>query len=1015
MDANAAGAGPHTIAFNIASGSLSGSFASNRALIVLASNLPAITAANVTIDGATQTTNVGDTNTGTLGTTTSVGVDGLAIVPVARPEVELSLGNTTGLTTLLTLQASGCTVKNLAIHGGSSAGILINSGATGFSIRECIIGSTALSYSYPNDGTQCGTYAISIANGAGGGTIANSLIGFNGSSGLYIINGGTTPITVSGCQFNQNGYNVSGGDAITLGSSTAVTSGPVTISGNLITAPNSSGVQLEIGATGITTIENNTLLSCGLGGGTNISSLEGSAICYLQRNGTRVGSNPDIIRKNVIQNSEASGIVVGYGQKAVRITQNQIFSNGLLSLDLTDNSTAIPGSGATMYGNGDGVTANRNNNTSVTASSPNGGIDYPIFTTAQLDGNTLRVAGYVGTAANQATFAGATVELFEAINDGNNNGAVISGDGQSVPHGELQNYLGSLTVGATGSFSGSLTVSNLAAGNLLAGTAWLSAKGTSEASNLITVAPTNPPVATDLTNTVLQNTAGRTNLSVSLAATTTTLNGTITTFTIVALPAVAAGALYFDNGTNVIPVQVGLRIPYASRSNLSFDPAAGFSGQAILGYTATDNAGKVSDGNATLTIPVNAPPVANQVANTLNMSGGGIPNTNAQTALSPLSGTDSDGVLVSFTVTALPATAAGVLYYNNGTSTVAVVAGSTTITFARAGQLLFDPAAGYNGQASFQYTATDDQSGVSAAATYTIPVGTGVISGTNKAPVADSKTTASVPVNAGSTSISAMSGTDPDGTVAGFTVKTLPSTGTLYFNGALAAAGTQILANQANLLTYRPSTIGATSFTYTATDNQGLESSVATFSVPVVGPLPVTLVRFVVVATGSDAALTWTTATEVNNAYFVVERSVDGTTFYSLGKVAGKGNTTSGYTYQFTDLGVGQQPQRVIYYRLRQVDGDGTTQYTPTRTLEFAPAAAQVQLAPNPTSTVLALQLPIRGAHCTIYSTSGQRLQTTYIAGTTASLNVQTLASGVYLLRVQFDAGYSQVYRFSKQ
>nr|GFC46956.1 hypothetical protein [Tanacetum cinerariifolium] len=65
-NANAAGAGPHTIAFNIPSASLTGSFGSKRAVIALASPLPAITVASVTIDGTTQTTFGGDTNTGTL-------------------------------------------------------------------------------------------------------------------------------------------------------------------------------------------------------------------------------------------------------------------------------------------------------------------------------------------------------------------------------------------------------------------------------------------------------------------------------------------------------------------------------------------------------------------------------------------------------------------------------------------------------------------------------------------------------------------------------------------------------------------------------------------------------------------------------------------------------------------------------------------------------------------------------------------------------------------------------------
>ena len=991
-----------------------------RAVITLATSLPTIAVANVTLDGTTQTTTIGNTNTGTLGTTTTVGVDGLTVTPVNRPEVEISLP--VGSNAVLTIGATSCTVKGIAIHGAGAtsgtasgtnrdlgAGILINPSSNGFAITDCFVGSTALSYSYPTDGTYCGTYGISITSGAGGGTITHSLIGFTGNSGIYCINGGTSSVTISGCQFNQNGYNANGGDAITLGSSNAIVAGPMTISGNLITAPNSSGVQLEIGASSLTTIENNTMLSCGLGGGNTTSSLEGSAICYLQRNGTHTGSSSDVIRRNIIQSSEASGVVVGYGQKTVQITQNRISNNGSLSIDLIDNSLAYPGNTTTvdMYGNGDGVTGNRNNS-GVVAASPNGGIDYPIFTSAQLNGTSLIVAGYVGTAANQTTFAGATVELYEAVDDGNNNGVILAGDGKSVAHGELGRYLGSLTVGSTGGFSGTLAVSNLAAGNTITGTAWLSTKGTSEASSLITVTPTNPPIATDLVNATLQNTADRTNLSVSLAATTTTVGGTITSFTIVSLPSVASGALYYNNGTNVVPATVGLSIPYANRANLSFDPAVGFSGDAIIGYTATDNANKTSDGNATVTIPVNSPPIANNITNAA------IPNTNAQTSISALSGTDSDGTITSFTITSIPSAAAGKLYYNNGTTTVQVT-GTISVPYARANQLLFTPTAGYNGQAIFQYTATDNNNGVSAVATYTIPVGTGITSSVNAVPTADSKTNTSIPVNAGTTSLVPVTGADTDGTIAGFTIKTLPSTGTLYFNGAVATVGTQVLANQANLLSFKPSSIGSTSFTYTATDNRGAESTVATFTIPVVGPLPVTLSSFVVQAAGLGATIRWTTATELDNAYFVVERSYDAVAFSPVSQVAGKGNTSTGYAYQATDPGVAQQPNYTVYYRLRQVDTDGTITYSPVRVLRFAENLVDAQLAPNPTSGTITLQLPVTGTQCLIYTTTGRLLQTQYTNDTTPVLDVSSLPAGLYMLQLQFDGGSMSTHRFIKQ
>jgi hypothetical protein len=1031
LDANAAGVGPHTIAFNVPSASLTGSFGSKRALIGLASPLPALTVANVTIDGTTQTTNVGDTNTGTLGTTTTVGVDGLTVSALPRPEVELSLPNSASATaSLLVIQGANCTVKGLALHGGGTggtsnggdrrAGIQLDTNADGFLITQCIVGSTALSFSYPSDGTQCAVFGISVGTGAGSGTISNSLIGFTGNSGIFVINNSTTAaVAITGCQFNQNGYNAAGGDAITLGGSAALPVGPVTVRGNLITAPNSSGVQLEVGSTNVTTISNNSLLSCGLGGNSTSSSLEGSAICYLHRNNTLTGNGGDVISKNIIQDSEASGIVVGFYQRAVQITQNQIYNNGSLSIDLIDNGGAYPGTttaATDMYGNGDGVTPNRNNATTaangyaaVTANSPNTGIDYPIFTTATLSGNVLTVAGYVGTAAGQTTFAGATVEIFEAANDGNNNGPVVASTAASVPHGELSRYLGTLTVNSTGGFSGTLTVSNLTGGNQLAGTAWLSGKGTSEASNLITVAAAQPPLATDLTTAVFQNTAARTALGVSLTATTPTTGASITSYTIVSLPAAAAGALYYNNGTSVVPVKVGLSIPAANAGNLSFDPAAGYSGNAVFGYTATDSNSKTSDGNATVTIPVNDPPVANNITN------GTIPNTNGQTAISPLRGTDSDGTVATYTITSLPAAAAGVLSYNNGTSIVAVKAGDV-IPYANAANLLFTPVSGYNGQAVFNYTATDNDAGVSATAVYTIPVGSGVVSG-NRAPSASDITNASMPADAGITSLSALQGTDLDGnaTVAGFTIETIPTTGTLYFNGTAITDANKstvvIPTNQANLLSYKPTTAGTYTFRYSATDNQDAKSAspYATFTIPVAAPLPVVLVSFEAQRTGTSALLTWATASEKNSDYFAIERSLDGTTFAELGRVASHGTTVLSQSYRYADAELARTGAATVYYRLRQVDTDGAAAYSAVRTVALPAAGLTVQAYPVPargTSVQLAVSTSVAGAASfTVTTALGQTLltrQVTLAAGSNglALPEAAQWPRGVYVLHL---------------
>src|SRR5690606_16419073 len=84
--------------------------------------------------------------------------------------------------------------------------------------------------------------------------------------------------------------------------------------------------------------------------------------------------------------------------------------------------------------------------------------------------------------------------------------------------------------------------------------------------------------------------------------------------------------------------------------------------------------------------------------------------------------------------------------------------------------------------------------------------------------------------------------------------------------------------------------------------------------------LPISLTRFEVHSIEESARLSWSTASEINNDYFIIERSTDGGDFKAIAMVAGAGNSTNLIDYEFTDRSpvTGRS-----YYRLRQVDYDG--------------------------------------------------------------------------------------------
>ena len=116
--------------------------------------------------------------------------------------------------------------------------------------------------------------------------------------------------------------------------------------------------------------------------------------------------------------------------------------------------------------------------------------------------------------------------------------------------------------------------------------------------------------------------------------------------------------------------------------------------------------------------------------------------------------------------------------------------------------------------------------------------------------------------------------------------------------------------------------------------------------------LPVELLSFKAVAQAQSVQLVWETASEIDNDYFEVLRSVDGITFTKVGEVAGAGNSSELLRYEFTD----KLPlDGVSYYQLKQVDYNGMYEYSDKISVEWTSGEAtdsfvELHVYPNPTS-----------------------------------------------------------------
>jgi hypothetical protein len=174
-------------------------------------------------------------------------------------------------------------------------------------------------------------------------------------------------------------------------------------------------------------------------------------------------------------------------------------------------------------------------------------------------------------------------------------------------------------------------------------------------------------------------------------------------------------------------------------------------------------------------------------------------------------------------------------------------------------------------------------------------------------------------------------------------------------------------------------------------------------------PLPVTLTAFDAKAIDNDTQLTWATASETNNNYFGVERSFDGKSFNPIGRVAGHGSTTISNNYTYTDTAVGAKASGPVYYRLQQVDLDGTITYSPVRAVKLGKPAAALKLYPNPSTlnddkvTLDLLTLPQGDYQASLFNVLGNKIFTQIVHGgeTQPVALPSALAPGTYMVLVQ--------------
>lgn len=355
--------------------------------ITLGSALPPITDPDTTLDGETQTGNVGDTNAGSMGTGGVVGVDGLALPLVSRPEVQIVDG-AASLPLGIDILANNAIVRGLAVFGFgndratdfSEGNIRVGNAAGNALIERSIIGTSASSFTDPGAAARTQGDNITIMTSATNAIVRNNLIGYAAYMGVLSITGAQST-TVEGNEIRGNGIGHPNQDGVSQESLTA----NCIVRGNLIVDGEGTGIDSP-GSVGGHTFVNNTISGNGIG-----------TLVNTETAGIRVWGAGNLVDRNIVTTNFGPGVMVTVASTGNTITRNSIYANGTIlnkgglgpsgqiGIDLL-NAVDSPRTGTAPF-----VTLNDSGDADTGA---NDLANFPVVTSAVVAGTNLKVAGF---------------------------------------------------------------------------------------------------------------------------------------------------------------------------------------------------------------------------------------------------------------------------------------------------------------------------------------------------------------------------------------------------------------------------------------------------------------------------------------------------------------------------------------------------------------------------------------------------------------------------------------------
>jgi subtilisin family serine protease len=261
---------------------------------------------------------------------------------------------------------------------------------------------------------------------------------FASNSNDTVIQGNLIGTDLTGSQVRGNSYEgifVSGGTGSKIG-------GASTIERNVISGNGSDGIDFQA--------TNGRIQG-------NYIGTDKTGTGNLHNNHTGIKINGYAANNLIGGTSPGAGNLIAYNYEGIVVAGETVSGNGVLGNSVHSNTSLGLNLGY------DGITTNNG----TVGTGANSGMDFPVITSASLTSCSLTLTGYVGSAANQSTFAHARIEFFKSAAD-------------SSGYGEGQTFLGYLTTDASGNFSGNVPGIGFNSGDRLTATSTDSSNNTSE-------------------------------------------------------------------------------------------------------------------------------------------------------------------------------------------------------------------------------------------------------------------------------------------------------------------------------------------------------------------------------------------------------------------------------------------------------------------------------------------------------------------------------------------------------